>query len=62
MHQIHTLISWVVNEDQLYKLLNFFSKLGAFIHLISRTLAHKDKLLKNSFVIIHLILFDLYKY
>ena len=40
----------------------FFYKLGAFIHLISRTLAHKDKLLKNSFVIIHLILFDLYKY
>ena len=37
----------------------FFSKLGAFIHLISHTLAPKDKLLKNSFVIIYLIWFDL---
>ena len=55
MHQIHTLISWVVNEDQLYELLNFFSKLGTFMHLISHTLLPKYKLLKNGFVIIYLI-------
>ena len=53
--KIHTLISWAVNEDQLYKLLNFFSKLGTFMHLISHTLLPKYKLLKNGFLIIYLI-------